>query len=66
MRENSSMSMEVVCEGKDCPIRDTCMRYTRPLVEWRTRMQFLSPPYKPLGKTCTEYIKNQKSEQSLR
>ena len=62
----SLMSMEVICEGKDCPIKDKCLRYTRPLVEWRTRQQYISPPYKPLSKTCTEFVRNMKSEQSLR
>lgn len=60
------LSMEVACEGKDCPIKDKCLRCTRPLVNWSGRQKYISPPYKPLSKTCTEFVKNMKSEQSLR
>lgn len=58
------MDMTPICEGKGCPIRDDCMRYNRPIMDMRTRYEFLSPPYR--DGECSEFIRNNKSEQSLR
>jgi hypothetical protein len=56
-------SVNPICEGKRCPIKDTCLRFTSPTSDHRTRQEYLSPPYK--DGECTEHIKIPKSEQSL-
>lgn len=58
------LSMTPICEGKRCPIKDTCLRHTRPITDWRTSYQFLSPPYR--DGDCTEHVLAPKSEQRLK
>jgi hypothetical protein len=57
------MTMDPICEGKGCPLKEGCMRHKRPMVDMRTRYQFLSPPYK--DGDCTAFIKNNKLDQFL-
>lgn len=54
------LSMTSICEGKGCPIKETCLRHTRPIADWRTRYQFLSPPYR--NGECTEFIVTKKDQ----
>jgi hypothetical protein len=50
-----------MCEGKDCPLKETCYRYLADPSRYR-QSYFMEPPFK--DKECEHYwnIKNTKSE----
>jgi hypothetical protein len=48
-----------MCSGKDCPLKETCYRYTAKPSEYR-QSYFLSPPNK--GKKCDYYWKISKKK----
>ena len=45
-----------MCEGKDCPLKETCYRYTATPNEYR-QSYFVNPPYDEEKKECTHYWK---------
>lgn len=47
------MSDITKCEGTNCPLKETCYRFTAPMSEYRQSM-FVETPLK-LDGTCDEY-----------
>ena len=43
-----------MCEGKDCPLKETCKRYKETPNEYR-QSYFINPPYSFLKKSCDMY-----------
>jgi hypothetical protein len=43
------------CEGKDCPLKESCYRYTAIDSEYR-QAYFTESPYSVLNKKCDEYM----------
>lgn len=44
------------CEGKNCPLKESCYRYTAKDNEYR-QSYFIKTPYSFLNKKCDEYMK---------
>lgn len=44
------------CEGKDCPFKETCYRFTAKPNEYR-QSYFIDPPYNVEEKKCNYYWK---------
>lgn len=42
------------CKGEDCPLKESCYRYTAPYDKYRQSI-FLNPPYNKETKSCTMY-----------
>jgi len=45
-----------MCSGKDCPLKDSCYRYTAEPSEYR-QAYFASSPYSFISKKCLMYWK---------
>jgi len=43
------------CEGKDCPIKETCYRFTSPDSEYR-QSYFMKIPYNHTSKICDYFM----------
>jgi len=47
-----------MCEGQDCPLKESCYRYTATPSEFR-QSYFIDPPYNEEKKECDHYWKNE-------
>jgi hypothetical protein len=50
-----------MCEGKDCPLKSDCYRYTATPSEWH-QSYFIHPPYNHQDKTCESFWNNKKTK----
>jgi hypothetical protein len=54
--KRNSMPDITMCEGKDCPLKEDCYRYTAKPNEYR-QSYFVNPPYNEEKKECDHYWK---------
>jgi len=47
-----------MCSGTDCPMKDSCYRYTAPVNEYK-QSYFIDVPLKEDG-SCDEYLKDER------
>lgn len=48
-----------MCQGHDCPLRESCYRYTAPANPFR-QSYFVYEPYNDEEDDCAEWIDNEK------
>ena len=54
--ERTAVSDITMCKGQDCPLRESCYRYTAPANPFR-QSYFLTEPVDELG-DCDEWVDN--------